>query len=72
MESYIFIAIIIMAFLIGGIVYITVSALIKKPNGTIYLEKNEQGDDRIRFYLNMEYDDIAEHSKIIFDVKKNI
>lgn len=71
METYIFVVIILAAFLAGGIIGIVASALIDKPNGTIFLEKNEEGTDRIRFYLNMEYDDIAKHSKIIFNVKKN-
>lgn len=42
-----------------------------KRNGCIYLEKNEEGNDRIRFVLDMEYDDIAEHEKIVFDVIKS-
>lgn len=39
-----------------------------KANGFIYLEKNEDGDDRIRFYLDMEYDDIANYSRVVFEV----
>lgn len=41
-----------------------------KNDGTIYLEKNEDGDDRIRFYLGMEYEDIASHERIVFRVVK--
>lgn len=42
------------------------------PNhGTIYLETNEDGDERIRFYLGMEYDDISNHQRIIFNVVNN-
>ena len=42
------------------------------PNhGTIYLETNEDGDERIRFYLGMEYDDISNHQQIVFNVVNN-
>lgn len=71
METYLFVVIILTAFIAGGVIGVIVSALMEKSNGIIYLEKNEQGDDRIRFYLDMEYDDISEHSKIVFTVKKN-
>lgn len=71
METYLFVVIILTAFIAGGVIGVIVSALMEKSNGTIYLEKNEQGDDRIRFYLDMEYDDISEYSKIVFTVKKN-
>ena len=71
MEIYLFVAAIIAALLAGFVVGIVVSALTEKSNGVIILEKNEQGDDRIRFCLNMEYDDISQHSKIVFGVKKN-
>ena len=40
-------------------------------DGCIYLEKSEEGNDRIRFYLNMEYDDIADHKVIRFKVVKS-
>ena len=40
-------------------------------NGTIYLETNEDGDERIRFYLGMEYDDISNHKQIVFNVVNN-
>jgi hypothetical protein len=54
------------AFILGFIL----GARKPKNDGFIYLEKNEQGDDRIRFYLNMEYDDIAQHDTIQFKVVK--
>lgn len=37
-------------------------------DGIIFLDKNENGDDRIVFTLNFEYDEIANKQKIIFDV----
>ena len=39
-------------------------------DGTIILDKNENGDDRIVFQLNMEYDDIAVKDQIVFKVQK--
>lgn len=44
--------------------------LTSKYDGEIWLGKSEDGNDRITFYLGMEYDDIAEHSSIIFKVNK--
>lgn len=38
--------------------------------GSIVLDKNEDGDDRITFNLGMEYDDIAKHEELIFKVVK--
>ena len=70
METYLFVIVIMVAFIAGGVICLIVSAVMEKPDGIIYLEKNDHGDDRIRFYLNMEYDDISEHSKIVFSVKK--
>ena len=40
-------------------------------DGTVFLEVNEEGDDRIRWYLGMEYDDIASHDKLLFKVQNN-
>ena len=71
LETFLFIVVIIVTLLAGFVVGIVVSALTEKSNGVIILEKNEQGDDRIRFCLNMEYDDISKHSKIVFSVKNN-
>lgn len=42
-----------------------------EPDGYIYLEKNEDGDDRIRFYLNMEYEEIGKYEEIVFKVVNN-
>ena len=70
METFLFISVILLAFIGGFVVGITVYLMLDKPNGTIYLEKNTDGDDRIRFYLDMEYDDISKHPKIVFSVKK--
>ena len=68
MNNIIFILIFIgIAFFVGFIL----GAKKPKHDGFIYLEKNEQGDDRIRFYLNMEYDEIAEHELVIFKVVKD-
>ena len=39
-------------------------------DGAIILDKNEDGDDRIIFQLNMEYDDIAAKNQIVFKVQK--
>lgn len=39
-------------------------------DGYIVLDKNENGDDRIVFQLNMEYDDIAAKDQIVFKVQK--
>ena len=39
-------------------------------DGAIVLDKNEDGDDRIIFQLNMEYDDIAAKDQIVFKVQK--
>lgn len=48
------------------------NALKHTPNdGTIFLETNEDGDERIRFYLGMEYDDISAHKQIVFKVVNN-
>ena len=71
METFLFVVVIIVAFLAGFVVALIVSFIMNKPNGTIFLEKNEEGIDRIRFYLGMEYDDISKHSKIVFSVKSN-
>ena len=72
MENIIFGLIIFAAFIAGYIVGMIITIVREKPNGTIVLEKNEQGDDRIRFCLDMEYDDISQYSKIVFAVKKNM
>lgn len=39
-------------------------------DGCIVLDKNENGDDRIVFQLNMEYEDIASKDQIVFKVQK--
>lgn len=39
-------------------------------NGQIILDKNEDGDDRIIFQLGMEYDELENHDKIIFKIKR--
>ena len=44
----------------------------KKHDGTIFLELNENGDERIRWYLGMEYEDIPNHKQITFDVVNNM
>lgn len=68
MANYILgIACLILGFLIGFIVFR------KKPkdveyDGAIILDQNENGDDRIVFLLNFEYDEIASKEKIIFNV----
>lgn len=67
MNNILFILIfVVIAFFVGYVV----GAKKQERDGFIYLEKNEDGDDRIRFYLNMEYDDIAEHEWITFKVVK--
>ena len=38
--------------------------------GSVVLDKNDEGDDRITFNLGMEYDEIAEHDELIFKVIK--
>lgn len=38
--------------------------------GSVVLDKNEEGDDRIVFNLGMEYEDIAKHDELIFKVIK--
>lgn len=60
-------------FLAGMIAGVFLSNKLKStPNhGTIYLETNEDGDERIRFYLGMEYDDISNHQQIVFNVVNN-
>lgn len=60
-------------FLAGMIVGVFLGNKLKStPNhGTIYLETNEDGDERIRFYLGMEYDDISNHQQIVFNVVNN-
>lgn len=65
MENILFIVLfIIIAFGVG----FAVGKRPPKNDGFIYLEKNEDGDDRIRFYLGMEYDDISSHEFIVFKV----
>ena len=60
-------------FLAGMIAGVFVGNKLKQtPNdGTIFLERNEDGDERIRFYLGMEYDDISAHKQITFNVVNN-
>lgn len=60
-------------FLAGMIAGVFIGNKLKQtPNdGTIYLETNEDGDERIRFYLGMEYDEISSHQQIVFDVVNN-
>lgn len=60
-------------FLAGMIACVFLGNKLKStPNhGTIYLETNEDGDERIRFYLGMEYDDISNHQQIVFNVVNN-
>ena len=60
-------------FLAGMITGVFVGNKLKQtPNdGTIFLERNEDGDERIRFYLGMEYDDISAHKQITFNVVNN-
>lgn len=43
-----------------------------EANACIYLEKNEEGVDRIRFDLGMEYEDIPKYKQIVFDVKRGL
>lgn len=38
--------------------------------GSIVLDKNEDGVDRVVFNLGMEYEDLADHKYIIFEVVK--
>ena len=40
------------------------------PNGVIFIGKNEEGDDKIVFQLNMEYDELAEFRSVMFNVVK--
>ena len=42
------------------------------PTGSIVLDKNDEGTDRIIFNLGMEYDDLADHKYIIFEVVKKM
>ena len=72
MENIIFGLVIFAVFIAGYVTGMIITIVHEKPNGTIVLEKNEQGDDRIRFCLDMEYDDISQYSKIVFAVKKNM
>lgn len=60
-------------FLAGMITGVFVGNKLKQPpnDGTIFLERNEDGDERIRFYLGMEYDDISNHKQIVFNVVNN-
>jgi len=40
----------------------------EKANGQIILDHNEEGDERICFALDMQYDDFKKYSRISFDV----
>lgn len=40
----------------------------KHPDGVIFLGKNDDGDDRIVFQLNMEYEEINQHDTVLFNV----
>ena len=70
MEKVLFILLLLAIFSVGYIAGMILTLIREKPNGTIFLDKNENGDDRIRFCLDMEYDDISKYSKIVFFVKK--
>lgn len=63
---------IVISFIVGFLVGIIIGKLSSnyKPNGSIILGKNEDGDDRIVFQLSMEYDEIKDHDVVIFQVKK--
>lgn len=38
--------------------------------GSVVLDKNDEGDDRITFNLGMEYDEIAKYDELVFKVIK--
>lgn len=40
----------------------------KNPDGMIFLGLNDDGDDRIVFQLNMDYDDLKEYDTVLFNV----
>lgn len=42
----------------------------ENANGTIYLGKNENGNDRIVFNLGMEYDDLEKYDYVVLTVIK--
>ena len=71
MASYILgVALAIAAFALG---VLTGTLRIKsRPNGYIHLEKNEEGYDRIRFDLKMDFEEIAQHKHIFLIVKKGL
>lgn len=43
-----------------------------EPNGKIILDHNENGDERICFALNLEYDDFKNYSTLIFEVENKM
>ena len=56
--------------LLKGVFYLGFKFGTSHCDGAIILDKNEDGDDRIIFQLNMEYDDIAAKNQIVFKVQK--
>lgn len=64
MEIFVLIVMVIFGFIAG---YFT-GKRYRTYTGTVVLDKNDEGDDRIVFNLGMEYDDIAKHDELIFKV----
>lgn len=65
--NWIVIALVVIAIFLLGIV-VGKYGFKAHTDGVIFLGKNEDGDDRIVFQLDMEYDDIAKHNLLAFKV----
>lgn len=68
---FIYILVLSIGILLGWIAHTLMGGDYDTSNGKIIIDHNENGDERIVFALDLEYEDFKRFQKIIFDVVNN-